>query len=147
MKNTWILVADSGRARLFEAGAADARFTEIEDFANPEGRAGARGISRDRLPTVNESANSARHAIEPHTTPSEKVTDRFASELGGVLERGRVQNRFDRLILVAPARFLGALRAHLDAPLRNCVSGEIRRNLTQLPIEQIRARLPAHLLH
>ena len=146
MTTTWILVADGSRARLFESAAPDSPLVEIECFANPEGRAGARQMTTERLPRVHESVGPVRHAIEPHTTLREKVGDRFAKTLGGVLERGRVQHRYERLVLVAPPRFLGALHDNLGKTLRTHVAGEIRRNLTTLPPGQIRSRLPPHFL-
>jgi protein required for attachment to host cells len=145
MTTTWILVADGARARLFESAVADGALTEVGCYANPEGRAGARRLTTDRPPTVNESVGPARHAIEPHTTAREKVTDRFAKNLSDVLSRGRCERRYARLILVAPPRFLGALHDHFDKPLRDTVVGEVRRNLTALPAAEIRARLPARL--
>src|SRR5689334_18089456 len=47
MSPTWILVADSARARLFEADGAGA-LNELACYANPEGRAGTRGLTTDR---------------------------------------------------------------------------------------------------
>ena len=142
MSTTWILVADGARARLFESAAAAPALAEIECFANPEGRAGTRKLSTHRLPTVNESVGPARHSIEPHTTPREKFTARFAKVLADALEQGRVTRRFEHLVLVAPPRFLGALNRQLHKPLRDCVVGEVRHDLTALPAAQIRDRVP-----
>jgi protein required for attachment to host cells len=146
MTTTWILVADGARARLFESSAIEAPLAEVECFTNPEGRATARRMTTARLPRVHESVGPARHAIEPHTTPRDKIADRFAKALADTLERGRSGRRYDRLVLVAPPRFLGTLHAHLGANLREQVAGEIRRNLTALPPAQIRSRLPANFL-
>ena len=142
MTTTGILVADGARARLFECAAADPALAEIECFANPEGRGGTRKLNTHRLPTVNESVGPARHSNEPHTTQREKFAARFAKALTDALERGRSAHRFERLIMVAPPRFLGALYHEFHKPLRDCVVAEIRRDLTELPAAQIRARLP-----
>jgi protein required for attachment to host cells len=144
MATTWILVADRARARLFSSATPDAALAEIECFDNPD--ADTRDVTSHRPPTVNESVGPARHSIEPHTTLREKVTDRFAKSLTDTLERGRVDHRFDRLVLVAPARFLGALHDNLDKPLRDRVTGEVRKNLTTLAADEIRQRLPAGTL-
>lgn len=146
MKTTWILVADSARARLFETDADAAALTELQCFSNPDARAGGRGLATHRLPTVNESAGPTRHAIEPHTTPREKIADRFARELAVALEAGRTGNRFQRLVIAAPPRFLGMLYKHFDKPLRACVAGELRRDVTELAPAQLRSRLASRLL-
>jgi len=141
MPKTWILVADSARARLFEAGRAGA-LSELGCYTNPEARAGTRGMTTDRPPTVNESLGSARHALEPHTSRREKVSGNFARALRDVLDRGHVLQRFDRLVLVAPARFLGSLHAAFGKHLKACIGAEIRRNFTHLTPAKLRAELP-----
>jgi protein required for attachment to host cells len=144
MTTTWILVADGARARLFSSEPRDTALVELECFANPDGD--IRHTTTHRPPTVNESVGPARHSIEPHTTLREKATDRFAKSLSDVLERGRLDHRFERLVLVAPARFLGALHENLHKPLHDCVSGEVRKDLTSLAPDELRSRIPAGLL-
>jgi protein required for attachment to host cells len=145
MSNTWILVADGARARLFESEAFNKALNEVACFTNPDGRAPGRDATTERAPRVNESVGPARHAIEPHTTLRDKSTDRFARTLNAALERGRNDSHFDRLILVAPPRFLGTLHSSLGKGLTECVTGEIRRNLTALAPAEIQARLSRHL--
>ena len=143
--NTWILVADGARARLFEAASPDDALNELACFANPGGRSHGRNFTTARPPTVNESVGAARHAIEPHTTLREKTTDRFARTIKDELERGRNDHRYERLVIVAPPRFLGALHGTFTKPLRECVVAEVKRNLTALRTSDIRAHLPRRL--
>lgn len=146
MKNTWILVADGSRARLFEIGAPDGALNEVECFSNPEGRAHGRDSTTGRPPSVDESMGATRHTIQPHTTLREKSAERFARALRDALERGRTLHHYEHLVLVAPPRFLGVLHGTFDKPLRDCVVGEVRRDLTAMPPASIRSRLPARLL-
>lgn len=143
--NTWILVADGARARLFETASPDDALSEVACFSNPEGRAHGRDETTGRLPSVNESVGPTRHSIEPHTTLREKSADRFSRTLNETLERGRTDHRFKQLVLVAPPRFLGALHGHLAKPLRDCIVAEVKRNLTALPASDLRAHLPREL--
>ena len=138
---TWILVADTGRARLFELRDDTPDLIEIACDVNPEGRAGARGLGTDRAPTVNESVGPARHSIEPHTSARDKVSHAFARRLADELEQGRAQRRFGRLVLVAPPKFLGALHESLGAALRDSVAGELHKDLTALPVARLQERL------
>jgi protein required for attachment to host cells len=136
----WVLVADRGRARIFEIGT-DESLTEVACFSNPEGRAAGRELTRDRPPTVNESVGSARHRIEPHTTLHDKVSARFARTLCDALDRGHAQGRFEALMLIAPPRFLGDLHAALGKALRGRVVDEIRHDLTELPVQELQERI------
>jgi len=140
---TWVLVADLGRARLLELQRPDGRLLEIESFVNPQGRGPEREQRTDRPPRVQESANSARHAIEPHTSLREKSAERFARELSEMLERGRHDSRFDRLLVIAPPQFLGVLRVAFGKSLRDLVVDEIAHEMTTRSTQAIHDRLPA----
>lgn len=133
--NVWILVADKARARLFEPIEGGKKLNEVACFDNPDAKLHA--TARDRLPRTNESVGSSRHAIEPHTTLEEKSIDRFAHALGKEMESRRIQRQYDRLVLVAPPRFLGALHRLFDKPLRDCVAAEVSADLTTWPVERI----------
>jgi protein required for attachment to host cells len=75
-----------------------------------------------------------------------KLAERFSRRLNDALERGRIDHRYARLVLVAPPRFLGALHVSLSKPLRDSVVAEVKRNLTALPAGDIRSHLPRRLL-
>jgi protein required for attachment to host cells len=138
---TWILVADAGRARLFEAQSRDGVLAEIGGYANPEAHARGAETGSDRPPRTQESANSARHAIEPHTDAHDKAAMGFAKGLAEILEHGRVEHAYTRLLLVAPPRFLGQLRAELGAQVGKLVAGSIAKDLTHATNGDIRAVL------
>ncbi len=140
---TWVLVADRSRARLLELQRPDGRLLEIETYVNPQGRGSEREQHSDRPPRVQQSVNPARHAIEPHSSLREKSTDRFARELCEMLECGRRDSRFDRLLVVAPLKFPGALRSALGKSLSDLVAAEIKHEIATSSAEAIYRRLPA----
>ncbi len=96
MSTTWILVADSSRARLFAVNAGDPAIAEIGDFTNPDGRASGRELSSERPPRTHDRFGAHRHAIEPRTSEHDKAVERFARELDDVLERGRTDQGYQR---------------------------------------------------
>ena len=67
MNKTWVLVADSKKARLFEYEHSREPWAETACFVNTDD---GRSPGFDRLPRVQESVGSARHAIEPRTGPT-----------------------------------------------------------------------------
>lgn len=147
MSTIWILVADAGRARVFELADAGNRkkLAEVACYANPDARLPGKESTTDRPPTVNESMGNTRHAIEPHTTLREKKADRFARTLNAALEQGRQERRYESLVLVAPSRFLGALHGCMDKPLRDRVIESIHHDYTALPVAELRERLPTKI--
>ena len=117
MSITWILVADASRARLFESTRREEPLHQLYSVDNPAGRLRGRSFTTDHPPTVHESMGFARHSIEPHTALRTRQAERFAGRLVALLDRGRTRHRFQRLVLVAPPAFLGALKAACGKPL------------------------------
>ena len=145
MSKSWILVADAARARLFELPSRNANMMEIACYTYPDSRSPGQHGANGRLPRAQESANAIRHAIEPHTSLQEKHLAQFAEMLRETLKRGRMEERYDKLVLIAPPRFLGVLRECLDKRTRECVVDEIGLDLIGLSPVELRARLPAGL--
>lgn len=138
MSKTWIIAANRVRARLFELDERQHSLSEIENFSNPEGRAPAGSRGENRPPRTFDSMGSARHAIEPHTEPVLKYGERFARRISSVLEDGRTHHKFDRVMLVAPPRFLGHLRDCMPGNLKGCVVREVSKDMTRAKTEAIR---------
>lgn len=142
MTRSWILAANGTRARLFAKDGSDLP-VEVACFTNPDGHAPGRGMHADRLPRSQESANSARHAIEPHMNDRDKSQQAFARLLCDALDAGLQARHFDELVLLAPPRFLGLLHARLGKALKRQLSCEIGHDLTALGPGQLGERLAA----
>lgn len=135
MNKTWVLVADSEKARLFEYERCRGPWSETACFVNADT---TQGPLPERPPRVQESVGGARHAIEPRTDPKDKAATRFASTLAAALRSAHDEQRFTSLVIAASPRFLGTLHGKLDKSLQHCVSREIGRNLTTLDSDGIR---------
>lgn len=143
MSTTWILAADRAKARLFSFDGDPDSITELEDFICPDWR--GRVPAQDRQPRTHDRQGASRHVIEPRTAPREKAEETFARELDSVLERGRVEHRYQDLVLIAPPQFLGALNAALGSHVRARVVAELPKGLVGADPRDILAHLPAAL--
>jgi protein required for attachment to host cells len=63
--------------------------------------------------------------------------DRFAAQIGDALNRLAYENKFAHLVLVAPPKVLGALRARLHKEALGRVAAELHKDLTSQPIAEI----------
>lgn len=144
MKLTWIVVADSSRARIFTADSPSSPLEEIEDLSHTEGRLHDREITSD-LPGRIKSANEIGHAYEQRTDPKQHEVDNFARYIAQHLEEARNKNRFEQLIIVAGPSFLGMLRNHLQEQTKKRVCFELDKEITALSAADIRQHLPKYL--
>src|SRR5262245_4730716 len=108
---TWIVVADSSRARLFEETVRGAPLSEIVDFANTEGRAKNRDLTSDAQGRYSSKGELGKtHSDAADIAAVEHATDLFAKQIADYLESARARNRFSTLLIMAPPKFLGKLR-------------------------------------
>lgn len=141
-QNTWILVADASRARLFATAGKAQPWSLLREFAHPESAAKVSEIMADKAGRVQQRvASGNRSGMEAPTSPKETEAKRFAHELAAELARSHGRNAYTRLVLVAPPQFLGLLRAQLGAPVAKCVVSSVDKDLTQVNDRELPDRL------
>lgn len=140
-KITWVLVADGARARVLMTRGWEHGLEPVGHHEFVGDRRRTREIGAERPGRVFESADSSRHAYAPRVDWHEFEKERFAREMAGMLNRARVEQRFDRLVLVAPPATLGDLRRELDRATVRTVFAELPKDLTHVEVRD----LPAHL--
>jgi len=145
MRTSWIVVADSACATLYEAAAPNAPLNEIHTYLHAEARMHEQKLTSDLPGRTFDSMGSNRHAMSSPTDPKREEAIRFAKELVQALERGRNEHRFERLYVAAPPAFLGLLRSHYSAPLAAMVAQELDKNLTGESMPALRRQLPEFL--
>lgn len=151
---TWVLVAESSRARLFEMATPMSPLEEIEAFTHPDGhlrgternsdapgRFGTKKSARDRGAGI---TGGAHVFYKEHA--EQEYQEAFARFLAEQIEHARAEGRFDRLVLIAAPAFLGLLRDHLSEPTRRCIRQELGKNFTRNSPEEIRQKIDCALV-
>jgi protein required for attachment to host cells len=116
MKTTvWIVAADASRARVLQVASRE-RLVEIENLPNPEGRAHERDLQADGEPRFNGQGGVGT----------------FARRVGDYLEKARADHRYDELVVIAPPKFLGALRKEMGKEVEKLVAQEVSKDLSGL---------------
>ena len=132
MNKTWVVAADTSRARIFLSEKPVSELQEIQTLTHPEGR-----LHEGDLITDTSEGEPDEH--------KQADADRFAAHVCATLEAGRKAGQFDKLYLVAAPSFLGQLRKHQSTALKQTLAGEVNKNLaTQAPAD-IRRQLPDFL--
>jgi protein required for attachment to host cells len=142
MKNkvTWILVADGARARLlvnegYNSGLEPALAEEFIADNRPSG-----DLVSDRPGRTFDRGGQGRHAMESPTDPHRHEQQIFAQSLAHLLEEQRLKRSYDQLIIVAPPKALGDLRAEFTKAVSDMVINELNKDLTKTAIHD----LPSH---
>ena len=142
MIKTWVIVAESSRARIFSVSSKNAPLEELEDLANPSAKMHEADLTSD-LPGRNfgSTGSGVKHSMEPKTTPKEQAAINFAKQLAERIEKARLQNELENLFLICPPKFLGELRTNLSGESQKMVIQSIDKNLIEKNEGEIRQHL------
>lgn len=133
MQTTWIVAADSSRARIFEIQGDQDHLREVYDFANPSGRAHNREIEsakHNRFFATPEGTHGEGDTYEPRVDPVEHETELFSKEVSHFLDQACSEHRYDRLCLIAYPKFLGLMRQNLSKETRKLVEDEVPKDIS-----------------
>lgn len=140
--NTWIVVSDASRARIFAFGDDERAWTLIRELEHPESRAKETDLVDGEHGRTRQSAGAGgRPTMEP-TTPQKRVEhSAFAQDLAELLEHGYDAHEFRDLVLVAPPQFLGILRGAIGAKLEKHVVATLDKDYTGSNPRELQTRL------
>ena len=139
MTTTWIIAADSSRARILQVTDREKSLDEIDDLLNPEGRVHNRELIADAQPRFHGTSGPGSDREEMSAT--EHATELFAKRVGDYLDKARTAHKYDRLHLVAPPKFLGQLRKELGKEVQKLVTEELPKDLSWLKTHDLQERL------
>ena len=131
-----VLVSDGRRARfLRNKGTPKEPQLIVEQVLEQENPA-TRDQGTDKPGRVMASIGDSRSAYE-QTDWHQQQEERFAAEIADELYRMEHAHKFRELVVVAPPKMLGDLRAKLHPEVANCVIAEVPKDLTGHPVPEL----------
>jgi len=131
-----VLVSDGRRARfLRNKGTPKEPQLVVERVIEQENPA-TRDQGTDRPGRYLNSDGVSRSAYE-ETDWHQQQEERFTAEIADELYRLEHAHKFRELVVVAPPKMLGDLRARLHPEVTNCVVAEVAKDLTGHHIPEI----------
>lgn len=138
MQTTWIVAADSSRARIFEVHGAQDHLREIEDLVNPAGRLDDKEIRTDSIGRFRGKGEGQQgHTGAPDVDKVEHATDLFSKQVSDYLDRAHHEHRYDKLCLIAFPKFLGLIRQNLSKEVQQVVEDEVPKDISGLKTQEI----------
>jgi len=137
MSKTWVVVAESSRAKIFELEKRNAPLKELQGLAHTASRMHEQNLTSD-LP----GRTPGRHKLISQSTPKDNESNTFARTIGNHLESARNKGEFSRLIIMSPPSFLGKLRKHLGSETNKRIISEVAKNLVKHTTREIQSHIP-----
>jgi len=139
MSKTWVVVAESSRAKIYEVEKNESRkiLKELTGFTHSIVRNHKQQLSGNQQKESRHSQLTG--SLETHKD-HERTT--FARTIGQHLKSARNKGQFSKLILMSPPKFLGDLRKCLGHETNKYVVSEVDKNLVRHNIKDIQAHMP-----
>jgi len=150
MKNApspyWVLVADSGYARIFELQRDPAEFRQVQELVSETRHKTSREMTSDASGRVTDvHGGPSSHTMQPRSDAHDLAEEAFSRMLVKKLEQAATRNAFDRLVIFADPKTLGRLRQHMSKALSARIADEVNRDLVALPQDSLERRVRAGL--
>jgi len=139
MSKTWVVVAESSRAKIFEVEINKSKqsLKEIKGFTHSDSRNHKSQLTGNQQKQTRQSLLSS--SDDAHSDNDRTV---FARSLGHHLNNARTKGQFKKLIIMSPPKFLGDLRKNLGHETNKHVVSEIDKNLVRHNVKDIQAHIP-----
>lgn len=141
MKRTWILVANSARARCFECSADRGVLELLSSFECPQSRAKGLEPGGDRAGREEMGHGHGSADLGQRASARLVVRDVFARDLARFLSAGIAAQRCSALVILASLPFLGRVKAHLSPSAGKALTSAIGRDMTGLDTGEVAQRI------
>lgn len=141
-RNSWVVVCDGGKALIMQ-NDGDVMGVDLkvrETLAQPNEPDREIGTGK---PGKTHAPNGTTGSAVQETDWHEQAETDFLKQIAFKLDDLIKDNDATNIVLVAPPRALGTLRANLSIEAQAVISAEIAKDYTNLPIDQIERRLAA----
>jgi protein required for attachment to host cells len=145
MRTTWILIANSSEARLFQAQKTTKDMTLLHEFKHPESREKGLDLVAD-LPGRYRNGSLPKSSYQDPSSPKELEAERFAHQLAIILDEGRNSNLYRGLIIIAPPHFQGLLNKSFNIHVKDRIVNTLDKDYTKLKNHELGGYLHGKVL-
>lgn len=137
--STWFLVADGRRARVLIETRRGANLEEPEELGFEIGEDELYDL-QDRPPRSFDRVGAGRHAMDGGRNLHEVEEEKFLTRVADHIADADRKNSFDHLVIAAPPRALGILRAKLNG-VKERIRAETPKDLLGESAPKLKERL------
>lgn len=137
----WVLVADSGQARLLEMRRKPYAFRQLSELVSDTRHLTSKELVSDASGRDYHAQGPGTHGMQGRSDPHELAEDQFASGLAKKMNKAASEGRFEHLVLIADARTLGRLRRDMGKAASERVLEERSLNLSNMPLQSLEPRI------
>ena len=141
----WVLVANSGQARILELRRKPYQFQQVTELVSEAQHLTNKELVSDASGRVYHTQGPGTHSMNPRSDPHENAEEQFGRSLAQKLDKASRLARFDHLVVIADPKTMGRLRQQMNKTLAGKVVHELALDLVGLPLPQLEGRVRGEL--
>lgn len=141
----WVLVADSGSARIFELQKTPAEFREVQTLVSDALHKRTSDMVSDGSGRSFNAQGPGGHSKEQKSDPHDLAEQEFCRKLADKLELAANMKVFEKLVIFADPKTLGRLRPLMSKNVRKQVTHEVNLDLVGMPLEKLKKKIKVQL--
>ena len=141
----WILVADSGHARILELRKKPREFRQVQELVSESRHLSSRDMVSDASGRAFHAKGPASHSKQQRTDAHDQAEQAFSRMLVGKLEKAASLKVFEHLVLIADPKTLGRVRQHMSKSLTGKVTNELNLDVVGLPLDSLQKKVQSLL--
>ena len=148
MKIFWIVIANFEKAYIYSVNGSDMKIELIKSFSHVESKFKKSDLVSDRPGHyVKGSSNSIRGSYAMTTDPKDLEIDNFAKKICFILEKGRVNNNYTDLIIVAEPSFCGTIKKMSHKNLIKIIKYNLNKDYANYPKNKLKSIIKTDIIN
>jgi protein required for attachment to host cells len=137
----WILVADSGRARILELRKKPREFHQVQELISESRHLSSRDMVSDASGRAFHAKGPASHSKQQRTDAHDQAEQAFSRMLVKKLEKAANLKAFEHLVLIADPKTLGRVRQYMSKALYGMVTNELNLDVVGMPLDLLHKKV------
>ena len=137
----WILVADSGHARILELRIKPKEFRQVQELVSESRHLSSRDMVSDASGRAFHVKGPSSHSKQQRSDAHDQAEQAFSRMLVGKLEKAANLKAFEYLVLIADPKTLGRVRQHMSKSLSGMVTNELNLDVVGLPLDSLQKKV------
>jgi len=147
MKKIYIVLANSISASFYVVSNKERHFNLVKKLNHPEGLLKESELNSDKAGHYQKGGNERGGSLAEPTSHKELAKEHFAKSICEELEKDRVANAFDNIIIVAEPHFFGLINKEASKQIQKLIRFHLPKDYTHYSEKDLKIQLEEVLQH
>lgn len=131
-----VVIANTNTCRIYHYMTHPAKLNFLKELRHTENKLRSGDLASDR-PGHYKTDQGARGAYSQHMETKEIHIDNFSREIAKELNKERIRNDYDELIVIAAPHMHGLLLQHINKHVKDLIINNIEKDVLHLPEHEL----------